>query len=115
MTLQAEDVPRVKPDSRVEITNLDHGFYRVLAHYGFKESPRVPELLELCAARGLQFDLSETTFFVGREALITTNGNSMATWRKKLFDWLSRNARRATDSFALPADRVVELGVQIEI
>jgi KUP system potassium uptake protein len=39
----------------------------------------------------------------------------MARWRKGLFSYLSRNARTATSYFGIPADRVVELGMQVEL
>ena len=39
----------------------------------------------------------------------------MAVWRKRLFAFLSRNALRPTQFFRLPTNRVVELGMQIEI
>jgi KUP system potassium uptake protein len=39
----------------------------------------------------------------------------MSTWRKLLFSFLSKNARPATDFFKLPPDRVVEMGMQLEL
>jgi KUP system potassium uptake protein len=39
----------------------------------------------------------------------------MAMWRERLFVLLARNAVRATTFFRLPPERVVELGVQVEI
>ncbi len=39
----------------------------------------------------------------------------MALWREKLFMVMSRNARTATDFFGLPPNRVIELGMQVEI
>ena len=39
----------------------------------------------------------------------------MAGWRKALFAFLSRNARPASDFFEIPPDRVVEIGMQIEL
>jgi KUP system potassium uptake protein len=39
----------------------------------------------------------------------------MAIWREKLFVLMTRNAVRATAFFRLPPERVVELGVQVEI
>jgi KUP system potassium uptake protein len=38
----------------------------------------------------------------------------MAEWRKHLFRFLSSIARPATDFFAIPPNRVVEIGMQIE-
>jgi K+ transporter len=60
--------------------------------------------------------LVDTSFYLGRETLILKpGGKGMADWRKYLFRFLSRNARSATDFFAIPPNRVVEIGAQIEI
>jgi KUP system potassium uptake protein len=39
----------------------------------------------------------------------------MALWREALFVLMARNAVRATAYFRLPPERVVELGVQVEM
>jgi KUP system potassium uptake protein len=39
----------------------------------------------------------------------------MATWRKKIYAYMARNAQSPTTYFGLPANRVVELGAQIEL
>jgi KUP system potassium uptake protein len=39
----------------------------------------------------------------------------MVRWRKRLFAFVSRNARSATDYFGIPPNRVVELGMQVEL
>jgi KUP system potassium uptake protein len=39
----------------------------------------------------------------------------MSRWRKQLFSFISKNARSPTAYFGLPTERVVELGVQIEL
>jgi KUP system potassium uptake protein len=39
----------------------------------------------------------------------------MGAWRDKLFVFLSKNARRATNFFQIPPDRVVEIGIQLEL
>jgi KUP system potassium uptake protein len=44
-----------------------------------------------------------------------TKTKGMATWREKLFVLMARNAVRAISYFRLPPERVVELGVQVEI
>jgi KUP system potassium uptake protein len=70
-------------------------------------------------------ELSRTTFYLGRETLIATDGRRraqaaagmvgrMARWRKKLFIVMTRNAQSATAFFNLPPNRVVELGAQIQ-
>jgi KUP system potassium uptake protein len=39
----------------------------------------------------------------------------MALWRERLFAILSRNATSAIAYYGLPVERVVELGIQVEI
>ena len=64
---------------------------------------------------GLDIDEEDVTYFLGRETLIVTRTPGMATWRERLFVLMARNAVRATSFFRLPPERVVELGVQVEI
>jgi KUP system potassium uptake protein len=39
----------------------------------------------------------------------------MAFWRERMFATMARNAGSAVEYFNIPANRVVELGTQIEI
>ena len=57
----------------------------------------------------------ETTFFLGRETLLPTGRAKLATWRKRLFIVMARNARTASAFFGLPPNRVVEMGAQVEL
>lgn len=113
VTVKIEDIPHVDPARRVVTTPLDIGFFRVLLRYGFKDEPNIPRDLKLCAADGLTFEIMQTTFFVGRESVITRPGSEMALWREKLFAAMHRNADSVTDYFKLPPNRVVELGGQV--
>jgi KUP system potassium uptake protein len=83
--------------------------------YGFMDDPNVPEALFRAAEQGLPIDLDDTTYFLGRETIIVTRREGMAVWREKLFVLMARNAVRATAFFRLPPERVVELGVQVEM
>jgi KUP system potassium uptake protein len=114
MSVQSLEVPEVPASERVEVENLGEGFYRVQAHYGFMQTPNVPEVIRACARHGLPARMQDTSFFLGRERLITTGKSPMMRWRKKLFALMSRNAQSATEYFAIPPNRVVELGAQIE-
>jgi len=64
---------------------------------------------------GLKTRADPTSFYLGREKLVVTRNPGMATWRKLVFSFLSKNARPATDFFKLPPDRVVEMGMQLEL
>jgi KUP system potassium uptake protein len=79
------------------------------------EDPNVPDALALARAAGLRIDEIDLTYFLGRETLIVTRRPGMALWRERLFVLLARNAVRATAFFRLPPERVVELGVQVEL
>ena len=94
---------------------LADGIVYATARYGFMEDPNVPEVLQRVRDEGVKLDLDEITYFLGKETLIVTAERGMAVWREKLFIVMARNAVRATAFFRLPPDRVVELGVQVEI
>ena len=79
------------------------------------EAPDVPRALTRCRTQGLRVKLGETSYYLGRETLLTTGDSAMARWRKSLFAYLSRNARPATAFFGLPPNRVVELGMQVRL
>jgi KUP system potassium uptake protein len=80
------------------------------------EKPNVPDLLVQCHSQGLQLKLQDTTFYLGRETILPEGKSAgMMRWRKKLFALMHRNAQSATAFFEIPANRVVELGAQIEV
>ena len=110
-----ERVPVVPLEERVEVHDLGDEVYSVIARFGFMETPDVPRALKQCRTRGLRVKLGETSYYLGRETLLTTGGSDMAQWRKGLFAYLSRNARPATAFFGLPPNRVVELGMQVRL
>ena len=78
-------------------------------------TPNVPEVLGACRSHGLSIDLGSTSYYLGRETLLSTGKGGMSRWRKVLFAFVSRNARPATAYFGLPPNRVVELGMQIDL
>jgi KUP system potassium uptake protein len=115
LSVITESVPHVQEARRLTLTPAGEGMYQIVLHYGFLETPNVPAVLAGVELDGWKFNLMETTFFLGRETLIPSPKPGMAMWREKLFMVMSRNARSATDFFGLPPNRVIELGVQIEI
>jgi KUP system potassium uptake protein len=115
LSVFTEEVPHVSVKDRVSVERLREGMYRMSVHYGFMEEPDIPRVLAQVVFDEWEFDLQQTTFFLGRETLISTRKPGMARWREHLFIFLSRNARNATSFFHLPANRVVELGTQVEI
>jgi len=116
LSVVSENVPEVRAKDRVASVSLGQGFFQVTAHYGFMETPNVPYIMSVAASRfGVPHAPERTSYFLGRETLLTTGESSMFRWRKTLFSFISRNARSATQYFGIPPDRVVELGMQIDL
>jgi KUP system potassium uptake protein len=130
MSIKTEEVPEILSAERLTLEKLSHGFYRVAVRYGFMETPDVPEILYRLRQAGLRARQNETTFYLGHERILVLDRKrgprtgtrtapedmdmDMARWRKKLFVFLQRNARSATEFFGIPPNRVVELGAQVE-
>ena len=115
LTVATAQVPHVPAGDRISVQPLGHSMFNVRIQYGFMEDPNVPQALLQAHGQGLHIDLDDTTYFLGRETIIVTAKQGMAVWREKLFVVMARNAVRATAFFRLPPERVVELGVQVEM
>jgi KUP system potassium uptake protein len=115
LTVTTQPVPHVAKEQQITVRDLGRGVFDVVAQYGFMEDPNIPEALALAREHGLEIDEDDLTYFLGRETLIVTKIPGMAIWRERLFVLMARNSVRATAFFRLPPERVVELGVQVEI
>jgi len=115
LTILTDEVPQVDAARRLEVDKLAAGFQRIIAHYGFMEEPNVPELLAGAPLIGEPINLHRTTFFLSRETIVPTRSGSMVRWRQWLFAVMARNAQSASSFYRIPAGRVVELGMQVEI
>ena len=115
LTVVTEDIPHVSPVDRVTVKRLGKGFHSVLARYGFMEDPSIQDVIEHCKQKQLMIPLEGSTFFLGREELVSTDRPGMARWRERLFAFMSRNALRATAFFQIPSTQVFEVGAQVEL
>jgi KUP system potassium uptake protein len=115
LTVVTSDVPHVSSDKRAQVEELGQGFYRLTLRYGFMEEPDVPDALSEASKRGFPVNLAETTFFLGVETLLATRRPGLPLWRERLFVLIARNALRANAFFKIPPERVVELGMQVEL
>jgi KUP system potassium uptake protein len=114
LNVRYADIPYVPDEDRLSLEILADGFYQVVIRYGFMDVIDVPKALSECPC-GMQFEMMDTTFFFSRENLISTHGKGMATWREHLFTSMARNAASPMTFFRIPANRVIELGTQLEI
>jgi KUP system potassium uptake protein len=115
LSVLTENTPRVPAGKRYQIEKLSEDFTRVILRYGYMESPRVPAALASLRKAGLKFDIMTTSFFLGRKTIKPAPNSGMPSWQDRLFIALSRQAANATDFFAIPSDRVVELGAQVTV
>ncbi len=81
------------------------------------DAPNVPIALARARVKGLHWDIEDTTYYMAHLSLFThAHGRlGMMEWRDKMFVFLSKNARRATSFFQIPPDRVIEIGIQLEL
>jgi len=115
LSIQTEEIPYVPASERSEINEIGLGMYRIKLKYGFSEDPDIPEALMNIELGNIRFEPMKTTYFLGRETLLISGKSKMMRWRKKLFAFLSHNAFDATGFFRLPPNRVIELGLQVEL
>ncbi|MGB6177120.1 MAG: potassium transporter Kup [Methylocella sp.] len=115
LSVLTENTPRVSAGKRYQIEKLSEDFTRVILHYGYMESPRVPAALALLRKAGMKCDIMTTSFILGRRTIRPAPKSEMPLWQDRLFIALSRQAANATDFFAIPSDRVVELGAQVTV
>ena len=115
MRVHTEDIPHVGDEQRLEIRHLDQNIHTITLRYGFMDQPNIPRALAQCRAMQFHFNLLETSFFVGREKIVTGKRSQLWRWRKRLFIFMSNTMLDATEFFRIPTNRVIELGGQIEI
>ena len=116
LTAQFEEVPWVPQDERVACERLAGDTWRVIARYGFMDTPDVGLALEMCAPLGLQVEPADVSYFLSREKIFpAADDRGMALWRDRMFVGIARNAGSVTDYFNIPSNRVVELGTRVEI
>lgn len=117
LTIVTKDEPYVDYEHRIKIRQFgeQHNFYRVKFYYGFQQDPDVRQDLELCAKAGIHLDFNQTSFFIGSEQITFKEKNTLPKWRKSLFLFLFHNAASAIDFFKIPVERVIELGIRINL
>jgi KUP system potassium uptake protein len=116
LKLSIWDVPYVRDEERLTVSELGSNIFVVRAVHGFKETPDINVVLTLLEQQhDLTLSLSDTSFFLARDTIVPSNLPGMALWRERLFAWMMQNAAKPSDFFRIPPNRVVELGTKIEI
>jgi KUP system potassium uptake protein len=116
LTVKFEDVPRVAPRERIELTKLPDGFWHVTVHFGFVQVPNIPAALKQAKEGGCPVDLKDAIYFSGRDTLVCSKRrNWLVRARLRFFMLMFRNSVREVDLFNVPQENYVEVGRQLEI
>ena len=116
LTVTTEFTPWVRARQRLRFERIAPDLWRAVASFGFMERPDIPALLHEAHARGCTINLSDVTYFVGHETVVTReDSKGLPHWLESTFSFMQRNTVHVSDYFRLPADAVVEIGRQIAI
>ncbi|MCV2506427.1 MAG: low affinity potassium transporter Kup [Candidatus Lightella neohaematopini] len=115
LNIKVKNTPLVHNVKRVNVEQLSPTFWRVIACYGFKETPNMEEIFDRCKVDKLFCQMQETSFFISYESLILNRTSWYFKISGKLFTILYNNSVKISDQYLIPTNRVVKLGTQIEI
>ncbi len=115
VSIQFDPVPHINLLNKVTIEKLDKHVTLIIIHYGYMDETNVPEALQSLKQKGVDIDLENATYFLGRESVEVTKNTGMTPLRESLFDFLGRNSTRVTRYFNLPSDKVFEIGSRIRL
>ena len=117
VNVDVERVPRLPLEERIDVKDHGQGLWEVNLRYGFMQGFNVPSDLAVCIERKeLPIKLDDVTYYVSRTSVIPgRKTGGMMTWRDRLFAYMVRNTRHATELFQIPSARVVEIGLQLGI
>jgi KUP system potassium uptake protein len=118
LTIVTTDEPYVDDEEqqiKIRTFGSHNQFCRLKLYFGFKQNPDVRYALSLAMKKGLDLDMNNVSFFVGNEHITFKYRSKMPVWRRGIFLFLFHNASSAIGFFRIPVERVIELGVRIEL
>lgn len=115
LSVVIKETPTIPIENRIRISPIGDHCYTLVIHYGYMEKPNIPRELDGLVFGSEKFDKAKVTYFMGKETLFATERPGMALWREKLFAFQSINALSATTYFQMPKDRVMEIGIHVDL
>jgi KUP system potassium uptake protein len=101
---------------RLTVTKLAEGLWRVQARYGFMQAPNVPVIMVSLEKLGLPCNTDKIRYYMGHERVVGTESKkSLQGVERLLFTFLSNNAARPSDYFKIPDDKIVEMGLRVDV
>jgi len=106
--------PYADAKARVKIDVLSDRLVRVVGHFGYMEPPRIAPIFDACDANGLNLKNPDTSFFYADPKIVPA-AHGMPRSLRWLFSVLARNSRPLPDDLQIPADRRVEIGIEVGV
>jgi KUP system potassium uptake protein len=105
--------PNVPEEERLTLTPVDAHFTRGTLRYGYMDRVDVPS--DLAGGYDGLLQPGGMSFYVGRNTLRRATASRLPGWMMPIYAFLHRNAADPTGFMGIPANRVVELGAQVEL
>jgi len=115
LCIKFDPVPHVDILKKVEVNRLDEHMMLIILHYGYMNITDIPAALRRLKEKGVDIDLKNATYYLGRESVVVTKHTGMSPLRENLFDFLGRNSARLSQYFCLPSEKVFEIGSRIRL
>ena len=132
VAVETERVPRLSESERIvpgrkiiysgatgdPLGPLAESITPLTVRFGFLEQQDVPAALRLAVEQGLiegRPELEHATYFVSKIAIAATDAPGIASWRKKLYVAMARNAADPADYFRLPEGRTITTSGRIPL
>ena len=115
LAVRTVDVPFVGGEERLEISDLGEGFYRAVARFGFAEGVDLGALFTAPQFATLSLKPTDSSFILSRSEIVEARRSTLPAWRRRLYLLMKRNAAGAERYFQLPPDRVLDIGLVVEI
>lgn len=118
LTLVTKRRPYVDPAARVTVEQIAPRLTRIMASYGFMETPDVHDILPQCQKLiPREINLADADYFFARPRVThgSLGGVHFPAWRRWLLKYMMRNANPLTDSLGIEPDRIIEFGIALEV
>jgi KUP system potassium uptake protein len=117
LTIAYASRPFIQKSRRLEVQRVSKRLYRVKAVYGFMEEPAISDVLNGLRAERPELDVSHPTYYLASPKIVRDADRQarLPAFQSNLYYWMTRLARPLTDSLGLPADSIVEFGVEARI
>ena len=115
LAVVTSEFPRVDDDQKVAVEFLSSSMARMIVTFGFMETPDIPKALDLARRHGLEVEMAGVSFFLGKRSIISDARRGLPEWQDHIYISLARSASAATDFYRLPYDRVVEMGMRVNV